>query len=96
MSEKAPVIWHYVDLDGNAQILFSAHPSRDLRFYLRFFEQYCLSHPIVDPAGKAMLIPGIRESDSSQSISQIWEVPLDGSEAQVLDEGVFGVYGPLP
>jgi len=74
--------------------LFTVRPTRDLSFYLRFFEQYCISHPIVAPDGSAMLVPGARVEDDEDALPSIYEVPLDGGPVQELDEGVFAVYGP--
>ena len=43
------VTWFHIDRHGAEERLFAISPSRDMGFYLRFFEQYAPSHPIVDP-----------------------------------------------
>ncbi len=90
----AAVTWHHLGLDGEHVRLFEAHPTRDLRFYLRFFEQFCTSHPIVDPSGQTFLVAGVHGKATEESIPKIWAVPLDGSEPEPLCDGLFAVFGP--
>ena len=67
-------------------------PTRDLRFYLRFFEQFAQSHPLIDPRGKALLVPG--ELDRAGDLSGMWRIPLDGAPPERLGDGLLGVWGP--
>lgn len=79
-------------LDGTSVALGEVRPSRDLRFYLRFFEQFAQSHPLIDPAGTALLVPG--GLDRRGGALGLWRLPLDGGEPEQLGEGVLGVWGP--
>ena len=68
-------------------------PSRDLGFYLRFFEQYSESHPIVSPDGRYLLLAGVlpgRDDDRSR----VWHVRTDDGHADAISDGLFAVYGP--
>jgi hypothetical protein len=88
------VRWTHVSLDGKEIDLGTLSPSRDLGFYLRFFEQYTQSHPLVDPEGKNLLLAG-REKPGAKSSQKIYRIPLDGGPREELGEGVFAVYGPV-
>ena len=87
--------WYRVDLDGNEQHLADMHPTRDLTFYLRFFEQYSQSHALVDPEGKYLLLAGRLHAEHKKGQPPvIYRVPLDGGTPEEIGEGVFAVYAP--
>lgn len=87
--------WSLVDRDGRIEHLVDMHPTRDLGFYLRFFEQYAQSHPIVDPTGEYLLLAGgIADSDEPPGLPRLWRVSLTDGGIDEVGEGVFGVYAP--
>jgi hypothetical protein len=87
--------WLRMDLDGWTQPIVEMYPSRDLGFYLRFFEQYTQSHPLIDPTGtKLLLAGGLKGQKESGRGSHVWEVPIFGGGPVDLGPGVFAVYGP--
>jgi len=88
------VSWLRVGLDGHTTHLVDLKPTRDTRFYLRFFEQYSLSHPLVDPTGRFLLTAGQMDGFSDQGHPRLWQVPLNGGAPEDLGEALFGVYGP--
>lgn len=91
------IAWMRVSRDGRDEALLAeVQPSRDLRFWLRFFEQYCPSHPIVDPSGKTLLLAGdlIGAGASESRESRVWAVPLDGSPPEDLGPGPFAAFPP--
>jgi hypothetical protein len=87
------VRWARIDLHGRQTHLAEVFPTRDLRFYLRFFEQFALSHPLVDAESQALVVAGglVGEPDP-RGTPRLWWVPLDGSGAEVIGEGVFGSF----
>lgn len=92
-TEKNLLVWSRQPLHGPAEPFLSMVPSRDLGFYLRFFEQYAESHPILDPTGQHLLLGGVlpgREGDQAR----VWQVRITDGRAEALAEGLFGVYGP--
>lgn len=94
-TERNLLEWLRMDLDGHVEPLCSMYPTRDLGFYLRFFEQYVQSHPLVDPSGRYLLLAGTMEDTAgSDNTPHIWRVALDGSETEAIDEGLFAVWGP--
>ncbi len=79
-------------LDGLDVPLGEVRPTRDLRFYLRYFEQFAQSHPLLDPAGRALVVPG--ELDRAGNTAGLWRLPLDGAPPERLGDGLLGVWGP--
>lgn len=88
--EDSPrITWLRLGLDGSRLPLFEHLPTRDLAFWLRFFEQYCISHPIIDPSGDNLLVGGFEAERSGEPL--LWRVPLDGSPAETIRPGVLAV-----
>ncbi|TVQ89917.1 MAG: hypothetical protein EA397_13220 [Deltaproteobacteria bacterium] len=94
-TDRNLIRWHRISLDGRNRHLADMYPTRDFGFYLRFFEQYSQSHPLVDPEGDYLLLAGGIEGfgDPHRTVG-LWEVPLVGGSPRRIGEGVFGVYGP--
>jgi hypothetical protein len=87
--------WLRVGLDGRVEPLVDMYPTRDLGFYLRFFEQYSQSHHLVDPTGRYLLLAGGLEGQSdAHDRPRIWRVSLERGHVEELAEGVFAVYAP--
>jgi len=88
--------WYRIDLDGRHELLVSMYPTRDLGFYLRFFEQYTQSHSLMNPDGTHIVLPGgIHGHTEAQGASRLWAIPLDGSDRpRELGQGLFAVFGP--
>lgn len=87
--------WHRIGLDGYTQPLVELHATRDLRFYLRFFEQFSASHPLVDPTSKHLVLAGgLTGHDNPRGTPRIWRVGLDDLAVEELDEGMFATYAP--
>jgi hypothetical protein len=90
------LIWWRQELDGTRQRLAAMRPTRELAFYLRFFEQYTQTHPIVDPAGSAIVVGGQLVGDElGDGGPTLWRIPLDGSDPSRVGDGVFAVF-PRP
>jgi hypothetical protein len=90
--ERGLTEWFLVDIQGTARHVADLVPTRDLRFYLRFFEQYTQSHPIVDPNSRYVLLPGVLRGQASSS--RIWKCPLHGGSPEEIAEGQFATFGP--
>lgn len=84
-----------VDLDGTSQVIAELYPSRDLGFYLRFFEQYGQSHHLIDPSSRHLLLSGtlLGHQDASGE-GKLWQIDVRNGDARNLGPGVFGVYAP--
>lgn len=97
-SATGPVTWSILPLDGAPRPLHVQQPSRDSRFYLRFFEQYAPSHPIVDASSKTLLLCGTPpDTDPTEGRNpRLVLVPVDGSPPEELGEALFGCFAPRP
>ena len=87
------VSWSRIDLhDRTHTHLGDVRPTRDMRFYLRFFEQFAPSHPLIDPGSRFVVLAG--ELDRAGNQSGLWKLPLDGGPPQQLGDGLLAVWGP--
>lgn len=94
-TDRNTIRWERVGLDGETSPIIEASPTRDTGFYLRFFEQYGQSHPLIDPTGTHLVIAGsVPNPGEPRGASRVLRVPLDGGTPEELGEGVFAVYGP--
>ncbi len=94
-TRKNLLSWQRIGLDGEVTPLAELYPSRDLGFYLRFFEQYSQSHHLMDPSGRYLLLPGnmLGQGDPNGP-GRLWRVDLHNGETEDIADGVFGVYAP--
>jgi dipeptidyl aminopeptidase/acylaminoacyl peptidase len=89
------ITWSRLDLaDGRSEKLVDLYPTRDLGFYLRFFEQYGPSHPLVDPTGSHLLLAGTVPGRNTTDQPRVWRVGLRDGSVEELGEGLFAVYSP--
>ncbi len=96
-TDEGTIAWARVGLDGHTLRLGEVHPTRDLRFYLRFFEQFVLSHPLVSPDGGHLVVPGgWVGADDPRGTPRLWAVPTEGGAVEELGEGVFATFVPAP
>lgn len=95
--QQPTVGWYRLGLDGDIDHIIDLVPTRDLRFYLRFFEQYAPSHPLLDPSGTSLVLAG-SPVGGGDAKPRLWLVPIAGGPAEELGEGLFGVFptGPAP
>ena len=93
--DRAEVSWSWIELDGTSHPLMELIPSRDTRVYLRFFEQYGPSHPIVDPTGSVLALCGTRPGED-EGPSRVYLVPLDGGLPEEIGGGLFATFAPNP
>ncbi len=91
-TDRNLLVWSKVPLNGEPELLIEMYPSRDLGFFLRFFEQYADSHPLIDPTGQFLLLSGVIPGRDERS--RIWQVRLSDGRAEAVADGLFGVYGP--
>lgn len=90
-TERNALQFDRVDLDGNSERIAQLHATRDLSFYLRFFEQYAQSHPLVDPTGRHLLLAG---STAAGRRPRVLRADLRDGSVDELGAGLFAVYGP--
>lgn len=86
------IAWHHFALDGSSRPLFRHRPTRDLSFWLRFFEQFALTHPLLGQ-DEALYLPTAPHPGGTGQ-AQVWRVPLDGQPPAALAPGLFAVCPP--
>jgi hypothetical protein len=87
--------WVRIDASGEKQLLTHSYPTREQRFYLRFFEQFVPSHPIVSADGQHLLVAGSLEGWSeSLHAPQVFSVNLTTGEIATLADACLGVFSP--
>lgn len=81
-------VWIADMQDGSARRLRAFEPTNLFVFqFLPFFDQYSLSHRIWSPNSQSLVLPMIEEGAPRISI-----VPIDGSDAQVVGDGIIGFW----
>ena len=89
--------WSVVHLNGDIDPISEMVPTRDFGFYLRFFEQYSQSHPIISADSQYLLVSGELFGERGQGQDPgTWKIPLSGARPTRICDGVFAVYGPSP
>ncbi|MBT3218268.1 MAG: hypothetical protein HN348_04200 [Proteobacteria bacterium] len=83
--------WFYLEQGEKPRHLIDLAPTRDVGFYLRFFEQYCQSHLLIDAKAEHLLLAGMKTGNEDP---RIWRVPLHGGPAEDIAAGVFAVFAP--
>lgn len=91
-STNGRVRWLRVGADRAPEPIVTISPSRDLSFFLRFFEQFVLAHDLVDPTGRHLVLSGALDGHES-SEPHAWVVPLDGGVPTDLGPAHFACWG---
>jgi hypothetical protein len=92
--------WRRVGIDGqDPRALGTFWPTRDLLFYLHFFDQYAQSHPIISPDGRTFAYSGYPAGGGVADLSEaprIWlgDAEGEGTAPEDIAQGSFAVYPP--
>lgn len=92
--------WHRVEVDGSAAVhLASFWPTRDLLFFLHFFDQYALSHSLLSPDGARLVYAGYPAGEGQADLSmppRIWVKDVTDPARPPIEiaRGSFAVYAP--
>lgn len=92
--------WHLLDLETRrSRELCPFWPSRELLFYLHFFEQFASSHSLVSADGRTLVFASYAASEAGTPEStrcHVLALDLDDPDPQprTLGEGTFGVCAP--
>lgn len=90
-TERNLLQWHHVPIGGQPSWLATLQPTRDFGFYLRFFEQFSGSHPIVDD--RYVLLSGTTVGrDPGRAPPTVRRLDWHTGEVEVVGEGVFGTF----
>lgn len=92
--------WRSVELaSGKIRDLCPFWPSRELLFYLHFFEQFATSHPLVSPDSRSLVFASYAASEQGTPDTarcHVLAIDLDDPDPQprILGEGTLGVFSP--
>jgi Tol biopolymer transport system component len=90
--------WYLVPTAGGEPTpLGSFWPTRDVLFYLHFFDQYASSHPMISADGRHIAFAGYPAGGGQADLSappRVWVRAIDGGAAEAIAEGSFAVWSP--
>lgn len=91
--------WWRIPLDGEAVDLGTFWPSRDMLFYLHFFDQYTASHSLISADGRYVAFAGYPAGDGHADLSQppriyVKDSHEPASPPEDVGAGVFAVWAP--
>lgn len=92
--------WHVPVNGGEPTEIGTFWPTRELLFFLHFFEQYTSSHSLVSPDGRHIVFPGYPAGGGHADLSRpprIWlkDVSRPDEPATEVDAGTFAVFSPV-
>lgn len=99
-SEDNCVRWLRVWADGRGTDgLATFWPTRDIRFYLHFFDQYATSHSLVSADGRFLVYAGYPAGDGQADLSSPPRIYVKDTSAldsppEDLGQGTFAVFAP--
>lgn len=91
--------WWRVPVEGGTpEFLGSFWPTRDVLFYLHFFDQYAQSHPPISPDGKYLVFAGYPAGGGQADLSEAPRVFVkdlgSGAPPTAVAQGTFAVFPP--
>jgi dipeptidyl aminopeptidase/acylaminoacyl peptidase len=97
-SEANCLLWNMVYVEGGPSIpLGSFWPTRDILFYLHFFDQYAQSHPIISHDGRHVVFAGYPAGGGQADLSSpprifLKDVTDPDRPPELLGRGSFAVF----
>ncbi len=92
--------WKRLDIDSREVTVLGAFwPSQDQLFYIHFFEQYTLSHPLISADGTTLVFSGhARPGSDPDPTPLLWTIDLRAEQPQPVQlvRGSFGTFPPRP
>lgn len=98
-SEQNCLRWYRVPVEGGeAEPLASFWPTRDTLFFLHFFDQYAISHPVLSADGRFLAFAGYPAGGGQADLSQsprVWIHDIEGRRTESLSDGSFCTWAPV-
>ncbi|MFZ5481489.1 MAG: hypothetical protein ACOZNI_32305 [Myxococcota bacterium] len=94
--------WHRADVRGGRQVVLGSFwPTRDILFYLHFFDQYASSHPVISPDGRYVVYAGYPAGGGQADLSDppriyVKDVLEADRPPMEIGQGSFAVFSPEP
>jgi hypothetical protein len=95
LPEANCLAWYSTRPDETPVELIRFRPSREMLYYLHFFDQFAETHKLVSGDGRYLVFAGQLEKDPPGSKAQIHVLDLRGAEPmRTVGQGTFGCFEP--
>jgi hypothetical protein len=87
--------WCSVRDNENPVELIRFRPSREMLYYLNFFDQFAETHPLISADGRYLVFAGLLESETPESKPRLFVLDLRGADVlRCVGQGTFGCFEP--
>jgi hypothetical protein len=87
--------WCSVRPNENPVELIQFRPSREMLYYLHFFDQFAETHQLISEDGRYLVFSGIIKSEAPENKPQIYVLDLRGAQPlKCVGQGTFGCFEP--
>ena len=95
LPESSCLAWYSARSNSTPVELIRFRPSREMLYYLHFFDQFAATHKLISPDGRYLVFAGLLEDDAPESKPKIHVIDLRGESAPMtVGEGSFGCFEP--
>lgn len=95
LPESSCLAWYSVRRNSTPVELIRFRPSREMLYYLHFFDQFAATHKLISSDGRFLVFSGLLESDAPESKPKIHVIDLrEATSPVVVGEGSFGCFEP--
>ena len=95
LPESSCLAWYSVRSHSTPVELVRFRPSREMLYYLHFFDQFAETHKLISSDGRFLVFSGLLESDAPGHKPRIHVLDLrEVKEPTVVGEGSFGCFEP--
>ena len=93
--ESNSLAWCSVRPNENPVEHIRFRPSREMLYYLHFFDQFAETHPLISADGRHLVFAGLLETEVSENKPQLFVLDLRGADKlRCVGQGTFGCFEP--
>ena len=95
LPESSCLAWYSVRSNSTPVELVRFRPSREMLYYLHFFDQFAETHKLISSDGRFLVFSGLLESEGPENKPKILVLDLrEANDPIVVGEGSFGCFEP--
>ena len=95
LPESSCLAWYSVRSNSTPVELVRFRPSREMLYYLHFFDQFAETHKLISSDGQYLVFSGVLDTDAPESKPKIHVIKVRENAGPVtLGEGSFGCFEP--
>lgn len=95
LPESSCLAWYSARTNSTPVELIRFRPSREMLYYLHFFDQFAETHKLVSHDGRYLVFSGLLEDEAPEAKPRIHVIDLRGeTPALSVGEGTFGCFEP--